>query len=158
MRTVVIVNETKDTTLATAEWRGTVIGRARGLLGRGGLGAGEGIVIDPCSSVHMFFMRFALDVVYVDREGRVVKTVAGLRPFRLSVGGRKAHQTIELAVGTIAKSGTEPGDQLRFHDTDQLTGSRYAAKTRAEWAVRRRQGGRTAARVAHPCVSLRRCG
>src|SRR5215211_1943115 len=98
MRTVVIVNEAKDTTLATAEWRGTVI--------------------DPCSSVHMFFMRFALDVVYVDREGRVVKTVAGLRPFRLSVGGRKAHQTIELAVGTIAKSGTEPGDQLRFHDTD----------------------------------------
>jgi uncharacterized membrane protein (UPF0127 family) len=94
--------------------RDSYLGRLQGLLGRRSLTDGDGIVISPCSSVHMFFMMLSLDIVYLDREGHVVKTVPRLRPFCLSVGGRGAHQVLELPVGTIASSGTEPGDTITF--------------------------------------------
>jgi uncharacterized membrane protein (UPF0127 family) len=81
------------------------------LLGRGGLGEGEGLHIVPCSSVHMFFMRFALFIVYLDAGLQALKTVENLRPWRISAG-RRARTTLELPTGTIARSGTQPGDQL----------------------------------------------
>ena len=114
MRRVTVRNQSRDRELARAEWRGSMLGRARGLLGRASLPSGDGIVISPCSSVHMIFMRFSIDVVYVDREGAVVKTVPGLRPFRLSLGGRGAHVAIELPAGTLDATGTQVGDRLLF--------------------------------------------
>ncbi len=104
--------------------RGTVVGdsirsarnpwtRFIGLLGRGGLAEGTGLHIVPCSSVHMFFMRFALDIVYLDSALRVVKTVERLEPWRLSAG-RGAHSTLELPVGTVQRTGTRPGDQFEI--------------------------------------------
>ena len=83
-----------------------------GLLGRSRLAEGEGLHILPCSSVHMFFMRIPLDVVYLDAGFRVVKTVPNLRQWRISVGGKGAKSTLELPVGTIARTRTEPGDLL----------------------------------------------
>lgn len=115
-RVVSVRSPHQQAPIARAEWRGSIIGRARGLLGKGSLAAGEGIVIWPCSSVHMFFMRFALDVVYLDREFRVVKTVRGLKPFRVSFGGRGAHAAIELPEGTIQSTGLQPGDRLELTD------------------------------------------
>jgi uncharacterized membrane protein (UPF0127 family) len=102
--------------------RGTVVGvqvrraagpwtRFVGLLGRAGLDEGAGLHIVPCSSVHMFFMRFALDIIYLDAGLRVVKTVEHLRPWRLSAG-RGGHSTLELPVGTVQQTGTRAGDQL----------------------------------------------
>jgi len=102
--------------------RGTVLGRSVGradnlwtrfvgLLGRGGLAEGEGLHIVPCSSVHMFCMRFPLDAIYLDGSFRVVKTVPNLRPWRISAA-RRAKSVLELPAGTIARSRTEPGDQL----------------------------------------------
>lgn len=82
-----------------------------GLMGRKRLPEGEGLQIVPCSSVHMFFMRFPLDILYVDKAGRVVKAVSDLRPWRLSAA-RGAKSVIELPVGTIARSGTHAGDEL----------------------------------------------
>ena len=114
MRMVTVRNATRDTELARAEWRGSMLGRARGLLGKTALAPGEGIVIAPCNSVHMMFMRFPIDVAYVDRDGRVVKTVSRLRPNRLSVGGRGAHAAIELPAGTLAATATSVGDRLLF--------------------------------------------
>ena len=91
MRRVRVHNATRGTTLAEqAEWRASLWGRGRGLLGRAGLRPGEGIVLTPCGSVHMLFMRFAIDVVYLDKRDRVVKTVHHLRPFTFSWGGRGA--------------------------------------------------------------------
>lgn len=104
--------------LALAEWRGTAWGRARGLLGRGQLAEGDGIVIAPCSSIHMLFMRLALDVIYIDRTGVIVKTVENLRPWRLSMGGKGAHITIELPVGTLARTNTRPGDAIVFDEVE----------------------------------------
>src|SRR5437762_1433524 len=69
----------------------TAPARMRGLLGRDGLEEGEGLLIRPTNSVHMFFMRFAIDVVFVDRELAVRKIVERLRPWRMA-GCRGARQ------------------------------------------------------------------
>ena len=116
MRVVTIHNETRGRDVGRAEWRGSMLGRTRGLLGKAGLGPDEGIVLTPCSSVHMMLMRFPIDVAYLDREGTVVKTVTDLRPNRFSLGGRGAHHAVELRAGTLAASDTRPGDRIIFLD------------------------------------------
>jgi uncharacterized membrane protein (UPF0127 family) len=88
--------------------------RMLGLLGRAGLAGDEGLLITPCSSIHTFFMRFAIDVLYLDRNHVVVKAVQELRPFRLSACLRGGHSVLELPVGVIEASGTQAGDQLAF--------------------------------------------
>jgi hypothetical protein len=89
-----------------------------GLLGRAGLARDEGLLITPCTSIHTFFMRFAIDVLYLDRNHVVVKAVRAMRPFRLSACLRGAHSVLELPVGVIEASGTQAGDQLAFGPTD----------------------------------------
>jgi uncharacterized protein len=87
--------------------------RMRGLLGRDGLAPGEGMLINPAPSVHMFFMRFPLDVVFLDRSSRVVRVVHGLRPWR-TAGARKAVAALELPAGTAARHGLGAGATLTF--------------------------------------------
>lgn len=88
--------------------------RLWGLLGRASLARDEGLLLTPCTSIHTFFMRFAVDVLYLDRDHVVVKAVRALRPFRLSACLRGAHSVLELPVGAIEASGTQTGDQLAF--------------------------------------------
>ncbi len=85
--------------------------RARGLLGRSGLEPGNGMLIDAAPSVHMFFMRFPIDVVFLDRDWRVVRVVHGLRPWRVA-GARRAVAALELPAGAAAEAGIEEGDVL----------------------------------------------
>jgi uncharacterized protein len=87
--------------------------RSKGLLGRTGLEQGTGLWIVPCEAIHMFFMKFAIDVVYIDKKKKVRKTVKALAPWRLSACF-SAYSVIELPVGAIAASGTETGDQLEI--------------------------------------------
>jgi uncharacterized membrane protein (UPF0127 family) len=91
--------------------------RLRGLLGRSELAADEGLLIRPASSVHMFFMRFAIDVVFLDGEGVVVKIVPRLRPWRLA-WGRGATATLELRAGAASAAGLAHGDRVRFGGPD----------------------------------------
>lgn len=86
--------------------------RLRGLLGRSGLAPGEGLLIVPCNSIHMFFMRFPIDVLYVDRSQRVVGLHHALAPWWLGRLYRHAHFVVELPAGTLRATGTEVGDQL----------------------------------------------
>jgi len=87
--------------------------RFRGLMLRGGLAEGEGLDIRPCGSIHMMFMRFAIDAVFYDREGRVTKVARGVRPWvGLAFGGRGAKGVIELPRG--AANFVEAGHQLEF--------------------------------------------
>jgi uncharacterized membrane protein (UPF0127 family) len=110
-----ILNVTRGTELANdARVARRFWPRLVGLLGRSSLHRGEGLVIEPCRSVHTAFMRFAVDVVTVDRSGRVVKVVSYLKPFRLSATLRSAYAVVELPICTIAESGTAVGDQLAF--------------------------------------------
>jgi uncharacterized protein len=83
----------------------------RGLLGRDTLAPGEGLLIRPASSIHTFFMRFAIDGVFVDRAGTVVKVVSGLRPWRCAAA-RRAAAVLELAAGEAAARGVQVGDRL----------------------------------------------
>ena len=97
--------------LAVTAWT-----RSKGLLGRSGLDPDEGLWIQPTGSIHMWFMRFAIDVVYADKEGRVLKLVRGIRPWRMSAC-RGAKVALELPVGAIDRAGVEVGDQLVIEHT-----------------------------------------
>lgn len=83
----------------------------RGLLGRRELPAGEGILLRPAGSIHTFFMRFAIDAVFLDRELRVVKTATEIRPWKTR-GARGAKAVLELASGECARRGIRVGQQL----------------------------------------------
>jgi uncharacterized protein len=85
-----------------------------GLMGRPRLDAGHGLWIVPCQSVHTFWMRFSIDVVFLDHHHRVVHLVESLRPFRISKHLSKAGSVIELPVGAIKISGTRVGDEIRI--------------------------------------------
>ena len=75
--------------------------RAKGLIGTRFLGPGEGMLIRRCNAIHTFFMRFAIDAYFLDSAGRVVKKVAGIRPWRLFVwGGFRARSVLEVPAGT----------------------------------------------------------
>ena len=91
--------------------------RLRGLLGRASLDRDEGMLFRPASSIHMFFMRFAIDVVFCDRELVVLSVVEGLRPWRMA-SQRGAKVTIELAEGAAAAAGLRPGDRLALGTID----------------------------------------
>jgi uncharacterized protein len=109
-----VVNQTRQTEIGTriaVADRGPR--RRKGLLGRDGLDEGEGLWIVPCESVHTFGMRFAIDLVYLDRAKRVVKVRHSVGPARISASFR-AHSILELRPGTVAATKTQPGDQMEF--------------------------------------------
>jgi uncharacterized protein len=87
--------------------------RRKGLLGRSSLAPGEGMWIVPCEAVHTFFMRFAIDLIYLDRHHRVVNIRKDVQPSRLSACLR-AHSVVELPSGSIARTQTQPGDLLEI--------------------------------------------
>ena len=107
-----VLNVTRNTQLAqNAQLAGDGRHRRKGLLGRECLPDGEGLWIVPCEAVHTFWMRFPIDLVYLNRRHQVVKIRTDVRPWRLS-GSLRAHSVLELPAGTIRKSQTMPGDLL----------------------------------------------
>lgn len=108
-----VENLTRGTTLAeVALVADNFLTRFVGLLGHAGLAEGKGLVIRPCSGVHMMFMRFPIDVVYVTKENRVVRVDAAMRPWQVGRVVRGSRYVVELPVGTISRSGTRVGDQI----------------------------------------------
>jgi uncharacterized membrane protein (UPF0127 family) len=85
--------------------------RNRGLLGRDRMDSGSALLISPCLAVHTAFMRFAIDVVFVDRNGRVVKTVRDLGPWRMAAAWR-ARRVIEMPAGDLHALDVRVGDRL----------------------------------------------
>jgi uncharacterized protein len=113
VRRIRIENVTRDELLAAeALLADTFLTRFRGLLGRPQPGPGEGLVLRPCDSVHMFGMTYALDVIFAASDGEVLRVVRDLRPWRLTWPCPRAEWTVELAPGAAA--GTRAGDELRF--------------------------------------------
>jgi uncharacterized membrane protein (UPF0127 family) len=107
-----LVNERTDGTIASdvllATTRAT---RRRGLLGRDSLEAASALVLAPCCSIHTAFMRFAIDVVFVDGDGRVLRVVKGLEPWRVAIAPR-AYAAIELAAGSLETRPVAVGDRV----------------------------------------------
>jgi uncharacterized protein len=89
----------------------TALARMRGLLGRRELPSGEGILLKPASSVHMAFMRFPIDAVFLDRDLRVVKVTSDLQPWR-AAGSRGAKAVLEIPAGEASRRGLTVGDRL----------------------------------------------
>jgi uncharacterized membrane protein (UPF0127 family) len=102
-------NETGRVVCERCEIADTFWPKLRGLMGRRSLPSGEGMLFRPAGSIHMFFMRFAIDAVFCDADLRVVKVVRGLKPWR-TAGARGAKVVIELAEG--AADGVAEGDRL----------------------------------------------
>jgi hypothetical protein len=109
-----VVNATRGTVIATRlEVAASGKTRRKGLLGRDGLDTGEGLWIIPCESVHTFFMRFPIDLVYLDRENRIRKVRERVGPWRLSAC-LSAHSVLELPAGAIRATETQRGDTLEL--------------------------------------------
>lgn len=115
MERLVVVNTHTGVILAQrVELARTFLTRLQGLIGRSGLGEGEGLVLEGCNSVHMFFMRFPIDVIFVDRRDKVVGLAWNLQPGAVSRVFPKAFRAVELPAGTIGRTGTGEGDVLEF--------------------------------------------
>jgi uncharacterized protein len=94
-----------------AEVADTSAKRRTGLLKSTGLATGQGLWIVPCESVHTFFMKFPIDLVYLDKGRKVRKIRHAVPAWRLSAC-LTAHSVLELPAGTLERTQTEPGDQL----------------------------------------------
>jgi uncharacterized membrane protein (UPF0127 family) len=97
-----------DLEIARSSWS-----RFVGLMGRRELPAGHALWIEPCNSIHMFFMRFAIDVLFLDREGRVKRVLLKLKPWRVSPIVFGSRTVVELPAGTLADKSLV-GRQLRL--------------------------------------------
>lgn len=86
--------------------------RMKGLLGKKGLKPGEALIIKPCNSIHTFFMRFPIDVLFVSKDNRVIKAISGIKPFRLTYIYYHADFAVELTAGIISSTATCTGDHL----------------------------------------------
>jgi uncharacterized protein len=112
-----LVNRRNGAVLAERVERATrVWERMRGLLGRRALPDGDALAIEPCTSIHTFFMAFAIDAAFLDGEGKVIRALSDLRPFRATRLHPSATQVVELPAGTLARTGTREGDHLSFEN------------------------------------------
>jgi uncharacterized protein len=118
--TISVRNVTRDTAVG-GRIRVAASARERtvGLLGTSELRAGEGLWIEGAPSIHMFFMKYAIDAVFLDRDGRVVKIVENLEPWRVVWWARGAKDCLELPAGTVAATGIQLGDELRRVPADE---------------------------------------
>lgn len=108
-----VINRSKDRVVAkTVHVADTFRSRLKGLLGRKDFPPGEGLVLHPCSSVHTCFMKFPIDVVFLDRQGRVVYLQENLIPWRFTPIVRKAATVVELPPGSIEAGCIKSGDTL----------------------------------------------
>ena len=111
-----VLNNTKVTllgdriALAVSFWA-----RAKGLLGKVALQEGEGLIISPCSAVHTFFMRYPIDILFLDAQNRVLKAQT-LAPWRISAWVPGAARVLELPSGVLRKTTTTVGDALRIEN------------------------------------------
>ena len=108
-----IINTTNNATIATSVViADTFKTRMVGLLNRQDIKEGEALIITKCNSIHMFFMKFAIDAVFIDQENKIVGLAKNIKPFQVSPIYFKASRVIELPAGVIEFSHTEIGDQI----------------------------------------------
>jgi uncharacterized protein len=118
-RFVRIANQTRGTIISErCRVAATLRERTVGLLASPEPGIGDGLLIERAQSIHMFFMKYPIDVIFVDRRGVVTRCVPGLAPWRVIWWARGARDCIELGAGSLPASGTTPGDQLEITALD----------------------------------------
>ena len=109
---VALMNErTRQLVALSVEVAGTRSSRRRGLLGRDRLEEASAMLLAPCAAVHTAGMRFAIDVVFLDRQGFTVKVVRDLRPWRIALASG-ARAVVEMPAGSLRWGEVLPGDRL----------------------------------------------
>ncbi|HEY3297627.1 MAG TPA: DUF192 domain-containing protein [Armatimonadota bacterium] len=94
----------------------SIIAQLKGLMCRREFPEGSALIIPGCRQVHTFFVWFPLDLVFVDKAGKAVRIVEGIRPFEISCYSKKAAQTIELPAGAVSTYDIREGDELLVED------------------------------------------
>ncbi|HYA35152.1 MAG TPA: DUF192 domain-containing protein [Candidatus Binataceae bacterium] len=118
-----IFNQTRNTWLCESlEQARGIAEQGRGLLGRDRLEPRTGMLFEnesflPMMWMHMFFMRFAIDIVFLDRDNRVLRINHSLKPWRLSSMVWRARRALELEAGAAIRSGTSIGDSLELRES-----------------------------------------
>ena len=117
----VLFDETTGVEIASAlELADTPLARMRGLLGRSALHRGQGMRFEPGGALHTLFMRFSIDVIFLDRDDRVLKLVHSLRPWRFArAGGTRS--VVELPAGTLEDLEVNPGDVVTVRPQPEET-------------------------------------
>ena len=114
MKYLTVRNATRNVELGRkVRYASSLIDRAIGLLATSGLEAGEGMYLSPCKSVHTFFMRYPIDVLFVDEKGNVIRQDT-LLPWRFSAWQARSRGVLEFMQGTLARTGTRVGDHIEF--------------------------------------------
>lgn len=136
MKRLAVENATRGAALGTrVGWADSFWLRLRGLLGRPRLRPGEGLLLTPCSSVHMHGMRYPLDVAVLGRDGVIVATYPALLPGGRTRWHRGARHVLELPAGVLAATGTSVGDCVAWSpappDPDPSSSRPGAARTAA---------------------------
>jgi hypothetical protein len=122
VKTVRALNRTRGTILCERlEVAASMAAQSRGLLGRDGLAPGAGMLFEgnrvlPLMWMHMFFMRFAIDIVFLDHSGRVLRVNHQLKPWRVSSMVFGARQALELEAGAALRSATAEGDEVALEE------------------------------------------
>jgi uncharacterized protein len=107
----IIINSSSDTSLCHIGKAETFFERGQGLLGCKGLAEGHGMLISPCNSIHTFFMKFAIDVIFLSKEDQILTIKHNMKPQRFSRSGN-ASSVLEVMAGQAHLSGLRNGDTL----------------------------------------------
>jgi hypothetical protein len=119
---LIISNTSRNTVIGESiDVAETASQKVKGLLGRDGLDEGHGLLFRGAGSLHTLFMRFPIDIIYTDKQGKVVKTAHAVKPFKLVAAPLRCDCAIELPAGVIAASDTRVGDYLKFELTEAVT-------------------------------------
>ncbi|HVM61449.1 MAG TPA: DUF192 domain-containing protein [Verrucomicrobiae bacterium] len=120
---MVLVNASKKTVVSDkCHFANTLLKRMVGLLNRGRFDRGEGLLLDRCYGIHTFGMRFPIDVLFLDKDLRVIRAVKALPPFRTCVV-KKSVYVLEVPAGALDDSQTAAGDQIQIRTANTDTGS-----------------------------------
>jgi uncharacterized membrane protein (UPF0127 family) len=118
MEIVAVLNTTRDTVLGErVSVAATSVSRLVGLLGKSHLEPGAGLLITPSQAIHTVAMRFAIDVLFIDRDWRVIHLRQSMAPFRMTGIHWKARRVLELPEGVIAQTSTSVGDKLSIKES-----------------------------------------
>ncbi len=118
---MVLVNATKKTVVSDrCHFANTVFKRMVGLLNRKAMAQGDGLLLDRCYGVHTFGMRFAIDVLFLDKDLQVIRAVKALVPYRTCIVKRAVY-VLELPGGSVDRSRSEPGDQIQIRTAETET-------------------------------------
>lgn len=111
-----LMNQNQATVVArSVRVAGTFWRRLKGLMGTDSFPAGQALIIKPCTGVHTFGMKYAIDVLFVDARHRVVKIVAAMGPNQVAVASGASY-VVELEAGAVQRSGTAVGDSIEWSE------------------------------------------